>query len=355
MFARLRHVLQLALFVLIAVPGISFGQFGTSYCVGTTSELAQAIASANASSELLTLIRVGAGVYTSTANEFSVTLTKPNRTVYLIGGYQYPGCASRQRGAHSGTLLRGNTNSSALYVNTGPANSGNKVLVQDLIVDKVGADNLPCLRGFVSVGTTLEASGLLVQSCKPSAVLMDAFGAVNMDNVVVAGNQSSPYPVELFAYDSGAIRLRQMTVTGNSGTTCGGLHLTTFGGATIDVRNSIVWGNAVPVGVADICTSGSGISLTRVHYTSHSGDSVSESTSSNGDPRFVSPTNPRLRNDSPLINTGLAGDTSLVGDFDADGATRVQGAAVDVGALEVDPDRVFADEFETWFDAPNND
>lgn len=62
------------------------------------------------------------------------------------------------------------------------------------------------------------------------------------------------------------------------------------------------------------------------------------------DPGFVGPDNFRLRADSPLRGQGWGMPYGGFGDVDLDGAPRVEGGGVDMGAYE--SDRLFTDGFE---------
>jgi hypothetical protein len=176
-------------------------------------------------------------------------------------------------------------------------------------------------------------------------------GLLSVDYFVAIDNATTNSPVVVSSSSGATTRLSQFTITGNqvpAGALSSGLFLGSFDAGTITYfANSVVWGGIAPAGKPDITVGGGSgnLALSNVHREIIQG-AVSEVGATSGNPGFLSPTNPRLRSNSILIDKGIAAPAGGTGSFDNDGATRVQGAGVDVGAYERDPDQLFADNFE---------
>jgi hypothetical protein len=135
---------------------------------------------------------------------------------------------------------------------------------------------------------------------------------------------------------NGVTRLAHISITTtlstNANAPASGLLLANYENATTYVSNSVVWGNDPEAVTKDIYASGPNHFFTRVHYGKLGGSVLAGNvTPGTGDPGFVGVGNPHLRSDSILIDSGVANPEGGSGTYDADGAARVQGVAVDVG------------------------
>lgn len=349
-------------FAFCCIALASFGAPGVacaySACVGTAAELDAAFAQATATADASITIRIREGTYVAGAGlGFYLTLTHSNQTATISGGWSGAACENRRLGAGSGTTLVGSTTVSALQLNGGFGTTGNTINATDLTLrndaglmnEAVGA----CLNVLLNTGATARIYRMRLDGCVGSsaAILDNASGDLTLANSVVAGGFNSGAPV-LSLNNNATTRLAFLSVTGNTATSSGqpASGLKVFASpsppSTITLDNSVVWGGIAPQGIPDIATDGPGITFTRAHYEARSAlnAAITDTMPGHGDPGFVSSTNARLRNDSPLVDSGVM--LSIGGSYDADGQTRTQGAAVDVGAFEANPDRLFADAFD---------
>jgi hypothetical protein len=328
-----------------------------SACVGTAAELHTALLQASASTDASAAIKVREGTYEATSgNAFYLTQAHSSQTVNISGGWS-AACTSQRSGAESGTVLVGSSSVAALQLGTGFGTSGNTINATDLTLrndegilnDGIGA----CLHVLLNPGSTVKVFRARLDGCigYSAAVLENSSGDLTFANSVVQGGFNAGAPVRSLN-NNAVTRLAHLTITGNFATSTGqeasGLYI--FAAATpasqVTLDNSVVWGGIVPPGITDIATDGPGIVFTRAHYETRSNlnATITDNAPSHGNPGFVTPTNPRLRDDSPLVDSGVV--LSFGGGPDADGHVRTQGGVVDVGAYEADPDRIHADGFD---------
>jgi hypothetical protein len=325
--------------------------------VGTPAELDAAMGQAAMSTDASITIKIREGTYQAGAgNSFYVTLAHSNQTVTISGGWSGAACENRRLGT-SGTVLLGTSGSAALQLYSGFSTSGNTLNATDLTLRNTqgmsDADIGACLHVGVNPGSTVRVHRMQLESCNgPSAAILGNYsGDLAFANSVVQGGYNSAAPVRSFN-DNAVTHFAHLTITGNTATStsqeASGLSIvSTFAGTSeITLDSSVVWGGIAPQGIPDIITNGPGIVFTRAHYETrtHLNAIIADNVPSHGDPGFLTPTNPRLRADSPLVDSGVA--TSIGGTHDADGEARTQGAAVDVGAYENNPDRIHADGFD---------
>jgi|GEM_PF-5576686 len=343
--------LQLAV-VLSALPAIAHA---FTSCVGTSAELDAALELVPASSDPFINIKIRPGTYTAGAGiAFYVNQAHSNQNVQIGGGWTGPACEVRSHGAE-GTVLKGSSGVAALQLNTGFDTTGNTIIAGDLTLrndigianDAVGA----CLSVITQSGSTVDASRMRLDGCVGSsaAILTNgAGGQLVFANSVVQGGYNHGAPV-LLESGGGTTRLAFLTITGNTATSASqpasGLRILAAPGSTVTLDSSIVWGGIAPEGIPDIATSGPGIVFTRAHYEARTQVNaiVVDNAPSHGDPGFLRPAYPRLRQDSALVDSGVA---SYGGGLDVEGHVRELGAAHDVGAYETIPDRIHADGFD---------
>jgi hypothetical protein len=336
------------------LPGLGHAY---SACVGTAAELHTALSQASASTDASATIKIREGTYEADGgNAFYLTQAHSGQTVSISGGWNVA-CATQRPGAESGTVLVGSTSVAALQLGTGFGTSGNTINATDLTLrndqgilnDAVGA----CLHVALNPGSTVKVYRARLDGCVGSSAAINDNSSrdMNFANSVVQGGFNAGAPVRSLN-NNAVTRLAHLTITGNYATSTGqeasGLFVfaPASPGSQVTLDNSVVWGGIAPAGIPDIATDGPGIIFTRAHYETRSNvnATITDNVPSHGNPGFVTPANPRLRDDSPLVDSGVV--LSVGGGTDADGHVRTQGGAADVGAYEADPDRIHADGFD---------
>jgi len=155
------------------------------------------------------------------------------------------------------------------------------------------------------------------------------FGTLTLTNSTLSGN-SSAYGGAVFT--NGSVKLDQATVSQNNATAYGG-GLDGFGGGTIN--RSIVAGNTQNGGDINLIDGWSGS-----HNLTSTANLDLGPLQNNGGP---TPTMLPGIGSAAIDAVPLAACTQAT---DQRGVTRPQGAGCDIGAVEVQPDRIFVDGFD---------
>ena len=221
-----------------------------------------------------------------------------------------------------------------------------------------GQTNGACLAGFVGSDNVGVVERVLAHDCISSTAssaagyFSNVGGTLTVRDVVARaslGKSNGGFGVD--SYSGGTTYLNHISVTAtqsaDSGAPASGLVVQNFSNAHSYVTNSVIWGNDPDAATADLRVYGTGVYLTRVHYSRLSGTPDVNNSPGTGDPGFVAAGDPHLRADSILIDSGAANPLGGSGSFDADGKPRLVGP-VDVGAFEspLGADKIFRHGFE---------
>jgi hypothetical protein len=238
-------------------------------------------------------------------------------------------------GLADGIQLSGNNQSRAFNIN-----SGALVMLHSLTL-------LNCNGGGSDGGAIYNTGTTTINACtftanatgSGGAILNDTSGNLTLNQCTITGNSAASAGGGGGIENKSILSLNQCTLTGNSAGIGGGLYNNLSGQTT--VNNSIVAGNTAAGSGGDI---GNKAILIRMgtnivqSVTDEGGSSDSGTALINAAPQLAAlgnyggptPTMPPLAG-SPAINAG--GPTSFT--TDQRGYARVSGAAVDIGAVEV--------------------
>ncbi|WP_257389094.1 hypothetical protein [Tahibacter caeni] len=343
--------------------------------MSTAQQFNQALTAAQGSSDTLVLIRLREGTYDAFAASvpFAYAAQTPNQVLDISGGWSGDGAAcTTQRPRPALTQLVGIASSPTLTL--GAASNGGQVYVHDLAIsnpnhtatDTVGG---ACLFVAVDAGSEARLERLQVHDCVArntsfaSGFFNNRGGTLIVRDVAVAnglGRRNGGIGVTTSLGGTSSLAqisvARAMAFDGNPNDNAGILLNTSDAASRIALSNSVSWGNSgylnnagASVDVSDVAVSSfyGTVDLTRVHRGSLRGTADSDNAPGSGDPGFVAAGDPRPRADSILVDSGIANPAGGSGVFDADGATRVQGVGVDVGAFEYVPsDTIFRNGFD---------
>ncbi|MBI2398689.1 MAG: hypothetical protein HYV17_12910 [Xanthomonadales bacterium] len=351
-----RHRLRLGsllgvVLALLALPGAGHAFVR---CVTTSEALTTALQDAYSTADAVSYILIAEGTYTS-SDGFSLTLVNPIQGINLVGGFSRPSCATKVQDPASATVLVGTPLFPALRVRTHEPAQVQNIYIADLSLRHPGYTGSltgACLHvenWKASHQVTIER--VRIEQCNATqraAAQVGGPGTSIVRNLLLRDN-ATPKAASFQAVSGGTLSLAQLTVVHNAGQI--GLELISGGsGSKLFLSNSVVTSNAPnPFGTnIDAWHDALGeIRLERVHADIINGSPTANIAPSSGDPGFVSATDPHLRDDSVLVDSGVPNPTGNAGTLDADGKARVFGAAVDVGAFEYVPDALFSDGFET--------
>lgn len=352
---HVRFRLLLALLLLSAPVSALAGE----WCVHTAQELHDALLAAKNSSDTSSIVKVRQGTYTTTAtsDNFVMHFIKANQTVEISGGWSgITGLCQERNPDPSLTVLVGSPDTATLSIDVTDQNDA--VRVSGLTLRNPAYTSTSagaCLNAAIGEGSSALFERLRMEQCVAAnaSIGTGAFsthGQLDVRDVSVRGGSAlSNGGLTVTSYANAVARLAQISVTDTHPTEpnpwSSGLSLSSLQNGEIHLDNSVVWGNHD--GTYDLYLYGTNVHLTRVHYGSLDGQPASNVAPGTGDPGFVAAGDAHLRADSILVDSGIANPAAGIGDFDADGRARVQGAAVDVGAFESTyvSDLIFADGF----------
>ncbi len=263
----------------------------------------------------------GGGVHMTTGGVLAGCLVVSNATqtmgggVYMDGGGTLEDCALRQNRSlwnGGGLWMSGGSVRACLFTNNASGNQGGGILLS-------GSGSIDNCR-FLHNTSGSSGAGAAVNG-----------GTAN--NCLLFGNRTGNDSAGGIDIANGSVR--GCTVVSNSAggtwTHAGGIYM----GNNSEVHNCIVRDNtAYYASVRDISRAGT---PTVVSHTCVGADmfNIPHGTDGNitNDPQFVSWGNLHLRPGSPCVH---AGDNARASGTDLDGRARIVGAAVDMGAFEMD-------------------
>lgn len=322
-----------------------------TFCVGseTTLQAALDVAASNGEPDA---IRVRSGTIALEEGLYYSTFSGDHEPLFIRGGYA-PGCNERT----GSTWLDGQDQVRVLAIAlAGP----DEVFLQDL--NLIGGRAGASYGGNLSA--ILEGSGgesiLLIENCRLMFGSSEAGGAgasvsgsgwVVVRNNLFLGNVAPTSPALSINF-SGRAHVTSNTITGNtvtgSSSAAAYAHAITPG-SRIWFSNNILWANDVPA--LDLYLVGSG-QFDLIHNDIGAVNGVALGPESGGnlsvDPQFASCglfcfDRPLMRS-SPLVDAGRTSPPEGLSAHDLFGVDRTIGAAVDIGAYELD--RLFEDGFE---------
>ena len=332
---------RLTAVAVLALAGLACGRAdAATWCVGTGSELYQALLGSSLNNES-DVIRLETGTYASGLPE-GFTASIAGGGLELSGGWS-GGCVFRSRSARS-TIDGG-------YLRPGLRISGSSSAPRTVRITQ-----LAFIRGVGDEYGGLSVSGsgsgdlaVEIERCRfhdnTNTDPDDTIGGglyVNADDVSVLGNlftdnhagvAGGAAGLECF---SGLGAVGNNTVVGNTvafgqATRTGGI---TVGGSCLwEVANNILWDNegydlSIPDDVATL----------RHNDLDDLGGVAAAGSSGNiaVDPQFVSAGILRLQRGSPLVDAGLNETFLGLPQYSYDGGIRIAGPRIDIGAYELD-------------------
>jgi hypothetical protein len=337
-------------------------------CVDSANQLADALAALSVSTTNSDAdeIRVQVGTYVAPAGGFIGAVTN-HHNLTIRGGYLDAGCTQQATDATL-TLLDGNHAAGVLTINT-IAIPDSDIEVSGVTFQNGNASNVSgSSAGGLKIGDPNPISGgrILVErnifrnnnsvGNGFSQAVGGLLAATDGTALVVRGNlfvgNSSPNAAAASFYSNNEIDVSNNTFAGNQSTdaqvqTRVMIDYTTFTG--LKLSNNIFWGNNLAAGIFDVNLSGSGpgqigATLLNNDIEGATGTAVAATGTLHVDPAFVGDDNFRLAASSLLIDAGVDEPPGGLTDIELDGAPRIDGTAVDLGAFE--SSYIYSNSFE---------
>ncbi len=327
-------------------------------CVDSASQLTDALSalSASTSNSDADEIRVQVGTYLASAGGFTASVTD-HHNLTIRGGYLDAACTEQVADAAL-TILDGNHAAGVLTINT-IAIPDSDIEVSGLTFQNgSGSSAFEANAGGLKIGDPNPISGgrILVErnifrnNSSASNGFSQAVGgllaATDGTSLVVRGNlfvgNSSANAAAASFYSNNEIDVGNNTFAGNQSTnvllqTRVTIDYTTFTG--LKLSNNIFWGNNIGSGIFDVNLSAGGpgqvgATLANNDIEATTGTAVASTGALHVDPAFIGNDDLRLAASSPLINAGINDPPGGVTNADLDGAPRIDGTSVDIGAFE---------------------
>ena len=346
--------------VLVLLFGLQF--FATSasavtYCVDDAADL-QAKLNLAAGSVDDDEIRLRIGLFAATGGADGFVYVSSNSGDLTISGswqgsaINPTGCVSQYEGNHS--WVDGDANRRALTISMTSATPG--VVKIEKLEFSAGTSALGGIGGCVSIVSQGEVVisrntfyGCVAPLGDGGGLFLQAQSAHIVSNQMFdnAGRRGAALFVEA---RGGTFYVNNNTLTANVAEglagASGGIQFVSSGlnggSSVVYASNNVFWGNSAGTDRYDIDISGLSASAATLSYN-HIGrlkgtPSGLSSNTTSGDPLFVDPAGNdySLKPASIARNSGNASALGGVGTFDIEGKKRVQGAAVDRGAIEFD-------------------
>ncbi len=352
----------------------------TIYCVSDVTQLKNALATIAVTQGSFDLrIRTGYYPLTSSAgpgqinyglrlrSSFQSNATQPDTA--RISGAWNSGCTQQSEviSVATSTLIDGQNQTGLLEVDSAWSLAGLPPTEPfDLRIDRLqfanGSDGVfnECVRIVANGDTTsrplnVTIERIRVELCAGTGLVSSALGTVTVRNSVFLGNDNAITPGVNITANEGTASLYNSTFRFNRMGTASSASQVRVMGPTTYVFNNIFADADYAGGAArDILVSGT--SFVRNNRVVGSvvnlfGGAVIQSGNTTAAPGFAAAFGPQLAASSALRDLGLnAVPSPGFGNRDFVGNVRVQGAAVEIGAYELEPlalpDRVFSNGFE---------
>ncbi|HEY2394364.1 MAG TPA: choice-of-anchor Q domain-containing protein [Rudaea sp.] len=337
-------------------------------CVDSANQLADALSALSVSTGNSDAdeIRVQVGTYIAPAGGFIASVTN-HHNLTIRGGYVDATCTQQVADAAL-TVLDANHAAGVLTINTIEIPDSD-IEVSDLTFQNGNASNASGSNaGGLKIGDPNPISGgrILVErnifrnNSSVSNGFSQAVGgllaATDGTSLVVRGNlfvdNSSPNAAAASFYSDNEIDVANNTFAGNHSTnallhTRVTIDYTTFTG--LKLSDNIFWGNNIGSGIFDVNLSPGGpgqigATLANNDIEAATGTAVAATSILHVDPAFVGNDDFRLSASSPLIGAGIDDPPGGLANIDLDGAPRIDGTTVDLGAFE--SSFIFSDGFD---------
>jgi hypothetical protein len=319
-------------------------------CIENDTQITSTLDAALASADAVEDVRIKTGVYyfNSGAIGYFGVLQGTNKSLVISGGWSgNPGQCTTQAGPSTLTVFWGNNQRQVFGINASGTFTGNLKI-----------ENMTFGGGFSNSISSTACLSLGEQTGGVMGIVLDRVwiegctSSVNFSNPVVQVTSSATLVVRnsVFAFNNSGIDapvilglkggtgyvLNNTIAINTSANTSGyaGLFMSTSNGATVTMANNLFDGNiATANSRVDVRLTSTGVSLQNNRLTGLSGTPAAEVGRTTGSAGF-SGNSYNLSASSTARDAGAFFATLVQGSLDAEGQRRVQGTAVDLGALE---------------------
>lgn len=371
MTLQTRFILALALLGLFAVA--SFEARAATFCVDSSADFADALATAEENGEDND-IRVRTGVYVAPEAGFRIDLRDGAHSLSIAGGYTDAACTARTHVA-AATALDGRGAVRPLTIDTstsfGNADPDHRVAVggflftngRDALVSALKiSDSGPIYGGIIVVEDSVFADnatetgvlegGPALLAATDGPDFAGGIGIFVRNNLFI--RNTGPNAPAAFVYSNNRVAVVNNTFVENVATDATLDERVTFASFTfggVDFANNVFSGNNPDAMPATFDLHATNVTdLANNALVAIAGMPRTATGTFEGDPQFVDAANGnyRLAPGSPLIDAGTDTPAGGLAAFDIDGASRIQGTQVDIGAFEATPsgDALFAGGFD---------